>query len=142
MPVTIHTALVQTTKARADRVRPEICKIGFLPGQPKVLTYLSGHSECMQKEIAEALDIEPATISQILSKMEQAGLIQRTNYAERKRADCVSITEKGWKAFEQWTQIRNLIDKVSFQGFSQQEEAQLIDFLCRMYHNLTGKSLA
>jgi DNA-binding MarR family transcriptional regulator len=141
MLVTIHKALIQTTKARKDRIRPEIYKIGLLPGQPKVLAYLSEHSKCMQKDIAEALDIEPATISQILAKMEQAGLIRKSNYNERKRADCVSITDKGQKAFGQWLQISSLVDKISFCGFSQQEQGQMLDFLCRMYRNLTGKDL-
>jgi DNA-binding MarR family transcriptional regulator len=142
MPVTIHKALVQTARARKNRIRPEIDRIGLSPGQPKVLTYLSEHNECMQKDIAEALDIEPATISQILAKMEQSGLIRRMNFAERKRADRVSITDKGWEAFAQWLQICKQVDDISFRGFSQPEREQMVRYLCRMYRNLTGKDLS
>ena len=49
----------------------------------------------MQKDIAAALDIEPATVSQLLANMEQAGLIRRAEPLQRRRAECVSITEKG-----------------------------------------------
>lgn len=142
MPVSIHKALFRTTRARRNRLRPELCRIGLFPGQPKVLTYLSEHSECMQKDIAEALDIEPATISQILAKMEQEGLIRRTNYAARKRADCISITDKGWEAFQEWTRICARVDELSFLGFSPQEQENMVGYLCRMYRNLTGKDLA
>jgi DNA-binding MarR family transcriptional regulator len=141
MPVHIHHALVLAAKAQKNATRPSLYEIGLSPGQPKVLTFLSKHDSCMQKDIAEACDIEPATISQILSKMEQAGLIRRTNFAERKRADSVSITEKGRKAFDEWMQICTKVDRISLQGFSEQEQQQFYDYLCRMYHNLTGKSV-
>lgn len=141
MPVRIHHALVLAAKAQKNVTRPALCRIGLSPGQPKVLTFLSEHDGCMQKDIAEALDIEPATISQILSKMEQDGLIRRTNYAERRRADCVSITEKGREACGRWVQICAETDRAALLGFSEQEQQQFHDYLCRMYYNLTGKSV-
>ena len=116
-------------------------EIGLSPGQPKILTYLSRRSNCMQKDIAQALDIEPATVSQILGNMEQGGLIRRSSPAERRRAESVSITEKGTAACREWKKLCGTIEGISMSGFSPEEKEQFVGCLCRMYRNLTGKSL-
>jgi DNA-binding MarR family transcriptional regulator len=69
-------------------------KIGLSPGQPKILTYVSEHNCCMQKEIAIALDIEPATVSQLLNNMAQNGLIKRSAPAERKLQNRFQLPKK------------------------------------------------
>ena len=61
-----------------------MAQIGLSPGQPKILRHLSTQNNCMQKDIAQALDIEPATVSHILSKMAVSGLVTRSAPAERK----------------------------------------------------------
>lgn len=141
MAVSLHTALVRTYHAQKNTTRPGMAVIGLSPGQPKVLAYLSGRSNCMQKDIARALDIEPATVSQILSNMEQAGLIRRSDAAERRRAESVSITEKGSAACREWEELCRGIEKISLRGFSREEKERFVAYLCRMYRNLTGKSL-
>lgn len=141
MSIDLHMALVKTFHAQKNITRPGMLKIGLSSGQPKILTYLSHHNNCMQKDIADALDIEPATVSQILNNMSQAGLINKSAPAERKRAECISITEKGQKLFKKWQQLCGNIEKISLKGFSVNETEQFIDFLCRMYKNLTGKAI-
>lgn len=141
MSAELHMTLVSTFHAQKNRTRPGMTEIGLSPGQPKVLTYVTRHSRCMQREIADALDIEPATVSQILNNMEQAGLIKRSGGAERKRAESVSITEKGQKAYEKWKLLCSEVEKESLKGFSKEEADRFLDYLCRMYRNLTGKTL-
>ncbi len=142
MPVGLHLALVKTYHAQKNRTRPRMAKIGLSPGQPKVLNYLSRHDRCMQKEIAEASDIEPATVSQILDHMEQAGLVRRSAPAERRRAESVCLTEKGREAYEKWKLLCTQIEAESLKGFTGDETERFLDYLGRMYRNLTGKELA
>lgn len=40
--------------------------VNLTPGQPKILDYLLSHDGAVQKEIAEACHIEPATITSVL----------------------------------------------------------------------------
>lgn len=141
MPAELHMALVRTFHAQKNRTRPGMTQIGLSPGQPKVLTYVSRHNHCMQREIADALDIEPATVSQILNNMEQAGLIKRSGCAERKRAESVSITEKGLEAYEKWKLLCREVEADALKGFSKEESDRFLGYLCRMYQNLTGKTL-
>lgn len=141
MSVKLHTAVSQTFHAQQNKLRPGMMKMGLSPGQPKILRYLTIHNNCMQKEIASALDIEPATVSQLLNNMVQAGLIQRSAPAERRRAESISITEKGRAAYEKWELHCHGVEEISMQGFTQMEQEQLLDYLLRMYRNLTGKNL-
>nr|WP_319488908.1 MarR family winged helix-turn-helix transcriptional regulator [uncultured Caproiciproducens sp.] len=141
MPITLHMAVNKVFHAQKNKTRPGMAEIGLSPGQPKILIHLSRQNHCMQKEIAAALDIEPATVSQILNNMDQAGLVQRSAPAERKRAESVSITEKGREFYEKWQQLCEGIEEISMRGFTQNEQEQLLDFLCRMYRNLAGKEI-
>lgn len=141
MSAGLHLALVKAYHAQKNRTRPGMVKIGLSPGQPKVLDYLSCHDRCMQKEIAEAFDIEPATVSQILVNMEQAGLVRRSAPGERKRAESISLTEKGKKAYGGWVRLCRKIEAESLKGFSRQESEQFLCCLKRMYRNLTGKEM-
>ena len=136
----LHMALYSTFHAQKNKLRPGMAAIGLSAGQPKVLTYLSRQNNCMQKDIAAALDTEPATVSQLLNNMDQAGLIKRSEPAERRRAESVSITEKGREWCAKWQVVCQDVEDISLQGFSENEKEQFLDYLSRMYRNLTGKS--
>ena len=137
----LHRAVNQTYHAQKNRTRPGMAEIGLSPGQPKVLTYLTQHNHCMQKEIATALDIEPATVSQIVNNMVQSGLIRRSGLAGRKRAESISITEKGREMAGKWQDLCDEIAEISMRGFTHDEREQFLSYLYRMYWNLTGKIL-
>lgn len=141
MGLHLHMAIYKAFHAQKNKIRPGMAKIGLSPGQPKVLRHLALYDRCMQKDIAQALDIEPATVSRLLNNMEQDELIVRAESAERRRAESVSITEKGGAALAEWTRICEDIEEQSLQGFTPEEREQFIDFLCRMYQNLTGKAM-
>ncbi len=141
MAIQLYMAFYKTFHAQKNRIRPGMTEMGLSTGQPKVLRYLSHTDCCMQKDIAAALDIEPATVSQILSNMEQNGLVKRSGCAERRRADSVTITEKGKEAYEKWEQLCHAVEKDALSGFTESEREQFIGYLGRMYVNLTGKAL-
>ena len=50
---------------------------GLTSGQPKVLDYLRDHNGANQKEIAAACHIEPGSLTSVLNRMEEKGLIER-----------------------------------------------------------------
>lgn len=141
MPTSLHHAVYMTYNAQKNSLRPGMVRIGLSPGQPKVLRFLAAHDHCMQKEIAEALDIEPATVSRLLANMEQNGLATRSVPEERRRAESVSITKEGRAAFTQWETFCHTIEEQSLQGFSEEEGQKFLEYQRRMYRNLTGKPL-
>ncbi|CAB1245812.1 MarR family transcriptional regulator [Ruminococcaceae bacterium BL-6] len=137
----IHNAVYRAFHAQRNKLRPGMEQIGLSPGQPKILRYLFQRENCMQKDIAEALDIRPATVSSLLDNMGRAGLIQRSDAATRRRAESISITEKGRQSFEKWQRLCDEVEEESLAGFTGEEQERFFGYLCRMYQNLTGKIL-
>ena len=137
----LHLLIFKTFRAQRNKIRPKLSGIGLSVGQPKVLQYLSEHTECMQKDLAAYCDVEPATISKMLDTMEKKGLVKREDRKENRRAFRIVLTEEGALRLAAWDEICRSIDAVSLHGFTPEEERQFKDYLCRMYENLTGRIL-
>ena len=137
----VHTMLRRCFQAQRAAIGPCIAREGLSPGQPKILSYLMSHDGCLQKELAASCDIEPATVSKVLTGMEEAGLIRRQCSCQDKRAVTVMITDKGRAASECMHRHFEELAQQQLQGFSEEEVEQLKGFLTRVYRNMTGKDL-
>ena len=141
MKTPFYLLVYKTFHAQKNRIRPGMGTLGLSTGQPKVLSYLMRHESCLQKELAEAFDIRPATISHILSNMEEKRLIYRQASPGHRRAISISITPRGREAHAQWQTLCHAVEKDALAGFSPQEQEAFSSYLCRMYHNLTGNTI-
>lgn len=105
-------------------------------GQPKVLDYLLYHEGVVQKEIATACHIEPATITSVLLGMENKGLITRKNLNGNRRSLYVYLTDKG-KALAKRieTEFKGIEDNALI-GFTNEEKKMLTDLLLRVNQNM------
>lgn len=110
-------------------------------GQPKVLDYLLFHDGAVQKEIAEACHIEPATITSVLLGMENKGLIVRKNLNGNRRSLYVYLTDKGKALAEQVELKFGSIEEKALAGFSDDDKEMLIGFLTKMNNNLREKGV-
>ena len=68
---------------------------GLTPGQPKILDYLLNHDGAIQKDIAVFCHIEPASLTVILSGMENKGYIKRQTDNGNRRSLHVYLTDTG-----------------------------------------------
>lgn len=142
MELPFNLLILKVFHAQKNQVRPKMTEIGLSPGQPKVLTFLALHGPCLQKKLADACDIEPATISKLLHSLEELELIERNNRPGDRRATEIKLTQAGQELFE--NEIAGRIDAInttSLSGFSENEREQFILYLKRMYRNLTGQNL-
>lgn len=137
---TLHMTLIRLNKTHRRRTHEEFSKIGLTIGQPKILDFLSENSGCIQKELSESCNIEPATVTSILANMEKAELIYRAQNSKDRRILNVFITEKGKDAQREVEKIFNLIDEECFKGFSEAERIQAINILNRLYVNIIERS--
>lgn len=64
-------------------------------GQSRCLLYLDRNGSINQKDLAEQLSIRPSSVSDILSKLEQKGFIQKTPSDTDKRITIITLTDKG-----------------------------------------------
>lgn len=81
-----------------DRLRISLDKGGIHFGQARVLICLMEHAELTQRMIGEGLDIKPATVTNMVKRMEASKLIERRRDVNDDRIIIVTLTAKGKKA--------------------------------------------
>lgn len=133
-----HKLLIGTYNLHYKKSTSQFGALGLSPGQPKILETLKQLDGCMQKELAEACEVEPATITSILPSMERNDLIKRDTvvYDTGKRALSVSLTDKGKCKGREVEGIVDEIEELSFRGFTDEEKETFLSMLERIYVNI------
>lgn len=108
---------------------------GLTPGQPKILEFLETGEGSQQKDIAAACRIEPATVTSLLSYMEQAQLIERREEKGDHRSQHVYLTPKGRQAAQKTIRALDRTVEIAFKGIEHEQKTfkrtlrQLLDNL-------------
>src|SRR5690606_33080780 len=77
------------------RAHGEIQEYGLYPGQPSLLFSLAKREGQSQKELAEELEIKPATLTVMLNRMEKNGLVRRAPDEQDQRVSRIYLTDEG-----------------------------------------------
>ncbi|MGN0789663.1 MAG: MarR family winged helix-turn-helix transcriptional regulator [Christensenellales bacterium] len=97
--------------------------------QKRILIILYESGVITQKKLTERLGIKPGSSSEILSKMENAGLIvRRPNDADRRTTD-VLLTERGRACASEASNQRKQRHKDMFACLSEEEKTILLSLL-------------
>lgn len=106
------------------------------PGEPKILEFLAEHEPCVQKDIAHGCELDPASVTGILGRMEERGLIKRESLNGNRRSLFVSMTEKGREMELKVEEIFLKVDNEACAGLSDEQRTQLSELLDIVYKNL------
>ena len=131
--VMAEQAMVQ--KALLARIKGS----GLTFGQPKVLDYLKDHNGSSQKEIARGCHIEAGSLTSILNRMEEKGLVERRMLHGNRRNSYVFLTEKGEELRNLVTESFESIENEAFRGISEADRQQFMKTFSRIYENLRSK---
>lgn len=130
-----HQLLVAFSHSnRAMRSRTRIT--GLKPGQPKVLEHLVFNEGCTQRDIARACVMDKSTVTSIVARMEEEGLVERRAQPGDRRVVNVYLTREGRNAAARVIDCRAEVDGIAWRGFSDDERQQLSDLLGRVIENL------
>ena len=77
MDISLHYLTMANQMLIQKRLLERVKASGLTLGQPKVLDYLKNHDGASQKEIAAGCFIEAGSLTSILNRMEEKGLIER-----------------------------------------------------------------
>lgn len=88
-------ALAATSRAVIGLYRPVLEPLGLTHPQYLVMLALWERSPRTVRDLAETLYLEPATLSPLLKRLEQAGLVARSRNAADERALDVTLTDAG-----------------------------------------------
>jgi MarR family transcriptional regulator, organic hydroperoxide resistance regulator len=112
-------------------------EIGLFRGQPQVLFQLGDHEGRTQSELAEKLELTPATLTNLLTRMEHAGLIERRTDLADCRCSRIFMTDAGRTKLSQAVEQTHKMDEIAFAGFTPEEQELLNQYLERVHQNLT-----
>lgn len=111
---------------------------GLTIGQPKILDYLKDHDGSGQKDIAGGCHIEPGTLTTLLNRMEDAGLVERRTLNGNRRSLYVFLTEKGKDQVKLVTEAFSSMEEEAFRGMSETECETLMRLMHRVYENISS----
>jgi DNA-binding MarR family transcriptional regulator len=99
-----------------------------------VLAQVGAARGMTQQELADALLVTKGNISQLLSKLEQAGMITRQQTG---RTNCLSLTEQGQALFELVVPQQEALIADLLTPLSDDEQRELLRLLRKLDHSIT-----
>lgn len=109
---------------------------GLTIGQPKVLDYLKDHDGSSQKEIARNCFLEAGSLTSILNRMEEKGLIERRMLNGNRRTFHIYLTKEGWKSQKLVEESFLEIEKQALKGITEEEFDAYLTFSRKIFKNL------
>lgn len=107
-------------------------------GQPKILEYLKVHNGSSQKDIASGCHIEAGSLTSVLGRMEDKGMIERKMLNGNRRSLYVFLTKKGEQLQETVEKEFAFLEDLAFEGISEDEREIFMDLFFKIYHNLNA----
>lgn len=88
-------AMVVAARSVVGLYRPVLEPLGLTHPQYLVMLALWGRSPLSLRELSEALQLDPPTLSPLLKRLEAAGLVERRRLPEDQRSLAVTLTDAG-----------------------------------------------
>lgn len=105
-------------------------------GQERILKALEKEGALYQQDIQQYLQVTPGTISEMISKLENKGLVERKRNEEDRRAVEISLTEKGRESI---SKLENEAEDDLYEALSDEEKEKLYEILVKLNNSLMRK---
>ena len=97
--------------------------------QKRVLIVLSGTGTITQRELTQRLGIQPGSASEVIAKLESAGLVERSASEEDRRTANISLTGEGRRQAGAALEQRRQRHEEMFSALTQEEKERLLSLL-------------
>ncbi|MGN1203176.1 MAG: MarR family winged helix-turn-helix transcriptional regulator, partial [Eubacterium sp.] len=97
--------------------------------QKRILIILNEVGTITQHQLTERLGIKPGSASEVIAKLEDSGLIQRTPSTSDRRTTDLKLTEAGKQLADEALQQRKQRHQEMFSCLSEEEKATLLSLL-------------
>ena len=134
----LREILFQIELLKRRKVQRFLLDIGLTPGQgqARILAYLSSHSSVTQKEIADRCMLDVTTMSRVLNKLEEMGLISRQRDPGCRRAYQIGLTEAGQQKAEEVNRGFERLEEMLCRELSEEEIGSLTTGLKKVKESL------
>ncbi|MFI6643545.1 MarR family winged helix-turn-helix transcriptional regulator [Streptomyces sp. NPDC050504] len=113
---------------------------GIYPGQEFLMLHLWAEGPARQSELIKAVALDPSTVTKMLQRLEQTGLVRRSPDPADRRAVLVEATEQScalrYAVQEAWLRL----EEYTLDGLDEGERAELARLLGKVEGNLVRAS--
>ena len=104
-----------------------------------LITYLKRHEGIRQGPLAELIEVEPITLSRMVDRLEEAGLIERRADPTDRRAWRLHLTSRAADLLHGARDLAETLTEEATEGLSAAELDQLITLVERVRANLSRR---
>ncbi len=108
----------------------------FNGAQGRILYILWEHESLTISEIGRLTSLAKTTLTSMLDRMEEAGLVNRVPDVRNRRQIIISITPKAKAYQERYDIVSNQMNTLFYEGFTENEVLDFETKLRRIIHNL------
>lgn len=134
-------ALRRILKATEANVKALASQSGLTASQLLVLQVLKSRGETLTGELARAVDLKQATISILLDKLQEMGLIERRRGESDRRRVWVRITDEGNGVLHGAPDLLQETFRTRFRHLADWEQASLVAALLRVVSLLDAERI-
>lgn len=110
----------QLARSFTKKLNEKISPLGLYSSQWGIVLYLHKKGQCTQIELCKYLGVEAPTITRTLARMEEMGLVIRTE-GKDKREKNIKLTEKANEEFPKWYEAAISVELESISNISEEE---------------------
>ncbi|MDF2885051.1 MAG: transcriptional regulator, MarR family [Clostridiaceae bacterium] len=125
----------QLARSFTKKLNEKISPLGLYSSQWGIVLYLHKKKQCTQIELCKYLGVEAPTITRTLARMEEMGLVIRTE-GKDKRERRIELTEKAYDMFPSWYEAATSIEIEAINNISEEELENFNKTLEKMMKNL------
>ena len=133
---TLPFEIAETAHALRRAFDRRAVTLGVTRAQWKVLFRLSRTPGLRQVELADMLDVEPITLSRIIDRLQEAGLVERVADPADRRAWRLQVTDKAQPLIAKLRKLAEVLVDEAFAGITPDEVATMRINLQKIRDNL------
>ncbi|MFX1297390.1 MAG: MarR family winged helix-turn-helix transcriptional regulator [Promethearchaeota archaeon] len=124
----------------AGRIFTKILKkyhIKINPAQGRILFVLWRNDEISIHELAKKTSLGKSTLTSMLDRLEKMGYIKRIHSKIDRRKILIELTEKDRNLHDKYIKISQEMNKIYYNGFTNDEIDAFEEYLSRIFNNLS-----
>lgn len=125
----------QLARSFTKKLNEKISPLGLFSSQWGIVLYLHKKGQCTQIELCKYLGVEAPTITRTLARMEEMGLVIRTE-GKDKREKNIKLTDIANQEFPKWYEAAISVEVESTSNISEEEVEIFNRVLEKMMMNL------
>ena len=136
-----HRLAAITRRAIGERMADESWanEAGFRPGCIGVLRVVAAREPVSQREVSEALLLDPSDLVTLVDILEGAGLVERRRDPADRRRYALEVTPRGQLAVVRLREINRETNEELLAPLDERERAQLAELISRVVRHHTGE---